>query len=305
MGWADLLAKEADTVTVPWTGGRRIYADWRTFSVDGRLPKEFGWHRFLVGGGRTAEWQSSAEPDFNLIDKYPRITGYLVGNRLIHDEVYAYPDPNSFATLTLQLHLAEPVERFARAAAIRYEEQNYIYIQPEFPLGPEAEVTEAYQDRLDSIDHIKNVTPALNLAFRFETLQRRLAEEREAERERQRLEEERKQQLRKMIGTGAGRRALAKEDFGAAARAALAASGAELLDWRPAPNKKEMIVQFRFERQRFECVVNANTLRITDAGICLDDHRGTKGDTFFTLESLPPVIAEAIKRHKLVVWRHV
>ena len=45
--------------------------------------------------------------------------------------------------------------------------------------------------------------------------------------------------------------------------------------------------------------------RLLDAGVCLDNHRGTKGDTFFTLESLPAVIGEAIRGNKLVVWRHV
>jgi hypothetical protein len=46
-------------------------------------------------------------------------------------------------------------------------------------------------------------------------------------------------------------------------------------------------------------------MHIVDAGICLDDHRGTKGDTRFTLESLPAVVGEAIRGGKLVVWRHV
>jgi hypothetical protein len=52
-------------------------------------------------------------------------------------------------------------------------------------------------------------------------------------------------------------------------------------------------------------VVHKNTLWVIDAGVCLDDHRGTKGDTLFSLEALPGVIAEAMDRHKLVVWRHV
>jgi hypothetical protein len=37
----------------------------------------------------------------------------------------------------------------------------------------------------------------------------------------------------------------------------------------------------------------------------LTDHRtGEKGDTLFTLESLPAVVRQAIKEHKLVVYRH-
>jgi hypothetical protein len=46
-------------------------------------------------------------------------------------------------------------------------------------------------------------------------------------------------------------------------------------------------------------------LRIVDSGICLIDHdTGERGDTLFTLESLPAVIKEAIDDGKLVIFRH-
>ena len=48
-----------------------------------------------------------------------------------------------------------------------------------------------------------------------------------------------------------------------------------------------------------------DTLRIVDAGICLEDHAtGEKGDTYFTLESPPGVVRQAIREGQLVVWRH-
>ncbi|MEQ1501229.1 MAG: hypothetical protein ABMB14_03320 [Myxococcota bacterium] len=107
-----------------------------------------------------------------------------------------------------------------------------------------------------------------------------------------------------MIGSGEGRRELAADDFEAAARAALALSGAELLDHHPGYERGEQIVLFRFRGRRFECVADA-ALRIVDSGICLTDHHtGEKGDTRFTLESLPGVIGEAIDNDVLVVFRH-
>jgi hypothetical protein len=67
-----------------------------------------------------------------------------------------------------------------------------------------------------------------------------------------------------------------------------------------------MVVRFRLLGRRFECTCDERTLRILDAGICLVDHAtGERGDTRFTLESLPAVILEADRDDKLVVFRHV
>ncbi len=88
--------------------------------------------------------------------------------------------------------------------------------------------------------------------------------------------------------------------------AALAATDSELLDFRPDYSAGQLIVQFRFRRRRFECVVNAQTLQIVDAGVCLtDESTGEKGDTRFTLESLPVVIGSAMDQGVLHVFRHV
>jgi hypothetical protein len=51
-------------------------------------------------------------------------------------------------------------------------------------------------------------------------------------------------------------------------------------------------------------VVHTETLRIIDSGICLIDHAtDERGDTYFTLESLPAVIAQAIREGHLVIFR--
>jgi hypothetical protein len=67
-----------------------------------------------------------------------------------------------------------------------------------------------------------------------------------------------------------------------------------------------VVVRFRLDHRAFECTCEERTLRIIDAGICLVDHAtNEKGDTYFTLESLPGVIGEANREGKLVVFRHV
>jgi len=309
MGWADLLSTK-EGISVPWTGGRHIQATGRTFKIKGRLPREFGWHLFSINGGRVATYAGDTLVDFDLISKYPRITGYLIGNRLIPDNFSRVPeDASNIIPHSIEVFLVDQsLEKFTRASVINYEQDKHVFVQQEFPLGPEVSVLEAYEDSLDSLQSIPNVIPALDLAFRFESRQRELAEQRALELQRQREEEERQRALterrdalRQQVGSPEGRRELAQVDFPAAARAALAVTGAELISERQAHSAGERIVRFRFMRQRFECICNATTLRITDSGICLS---GLSNDQMFTLESLPAVISEAIDRGLLHVYRH-
>jgi hypothetical protein len=213
------------------------------------------------------------------------------------------------------VHLIERgLDRFVRVVAGRtFEGGPLIYEAQEFPLGPEDAVLAAFQDKKPTVDAIPGVAPALDTAFRFETwrraetdrIRREEAELRERE-ERERAEAERRAQIREQLGDALGRRELAKFDFQAAATAALEVGGAEYLDHRESYNKGEMVVKFRLDHRRFECVCSAETLRIIDSGICLtDEATGIKGDTRFTLESLPPVIRQAQREGVLVVYRHV
>lgn len=313
MGWADFLTPEGgDEQVLPWTGGRTVTDGQRTWRIQGRRPDEHGWYTFRTSGGRKASLVGPADINLEFEDGRPLIKGYLVGERLIPDDARVDPNPDKLVEQTEPVYIVEPgLDRFTRATAVRVGE-DLIYLRMEFPDGPEAEALAAYQDRKDSIGGISGVSPALDLAFRWISHQRVQAEIRRVEMERLRVEEEarlaveeRRQQAMKDIGTGLGRRKVAEHDFDTAAKAALALSGAELLDTRPSYSKANMVVQYRFRGRRLECEVDRKTLRIVDAGVCLDDHRGEKGDTYFTLESLPGVIKQAMDEHKLVVWRHV
>lgn len=300
VSWRDLLAPASDVRVVPWTGGRRVSDRDRAWAVEGRLPQEHGWHAFRVDAGRRATWDGPGEPVAGWEDGREQLRGYLVGNRLIPDGAAVEPDAERLAVQTVAVHLAERgLERFSRALVARDPGAPWVWVRAEFPLGPEAEVDAAFVGRRATLDGVRDVPPALDLAFRFTSRERWLAEERRAAAERRRREEE-------LLGTAEGRRELAATDFDAAARSALRGSGAELLDVRDAHGRHEKVVQFRFLGRRFECVVDRRTLRIVDAGICLNDYEsGTKGDARFTLESLPGVIDEAIRADVLVVFRHV
>lgn len=316
MSWKDLLGTQEYKV-LPWKGGDKVHTASRTWRIAGRRPPEFGWYKFDVGAGQSARLVGPATQDPDYQTGHQTLRGFLVGDRFIPDGSKVVPDPANLIDQTKYVHCVEPgLDRFQRVSVVQDRVGDLIFNRLEWPEGPESEVLAAYQDRKDTIHEIKGVTPGLDLAFRWVTYQRRVAEERAAEAERlareevarlERLEREaeaaeRARELGRQMGTAEGRRALAQHDFRAAAAAALRLSGSELLDVIQTHNRDEVRVQYRFRERRLECIVHRATLRIVDAGVCLDDHRGTKGDTRFTLESLPGVIGEAIDQRRLVVW---
>jgi hypothetical protein len=311
MGWKDLLQTANETLVSPWVGGRSLRQGTRTWAIQGDLPREFGWYSFTLHH-REARFSSSVGVSPEALHHVQ--TGYLVGDRLVPEGVRVDPDPKGIAACSERVFLIEPgLDRFVRISAGRmFEGGPLIFRQQEMPLGPESMVLGAYLDKSPSIDDIPGVAPALDAAFRMELWRKVEAERRRAELERKRREEEekrqkeeRRRQLVEKLGDASGRREMARVDFEEAARAALAVGGAELLDVRPSYQRGEHIVRYRFERRRFECVCDRD-LRIVDAGVCLtNEETGEKGDTFFTLESLPSVLREADREGRLVIFRHV
>ena len=315
--WEKLLQGDDETIILPWVGGRELRSKDRVWSLVGKLPQEHGWQTFKLTG-RKATWASISEPQPEVLRQ--KVRGYLVGDRLIPDGIRVDPEPSRIHLYGERIHLVEPgLERFARVVAGRaYQNGPLVYESLEMPLGAEDDVLRAFEDQKTSVNDIKGVSPALDAAFRLEIWQRDEAEKRRVELERLRREEEEKRQVaerrRKLVeqlGDAAGRREMARVDFKEAARASLAVGGAVYLDHRVAHRRGEFIVKFRHLGRRFECVCDER-LRIIDAGICLTAHydddsfeEGTKGDTFFTLESLPGVISQADREGKLVVFRHV
>lgn len=61
----------------------------------------------------------------------------------------------------------------------------------------------------------------------------------------------------------------------------------------------QMEVHYWFMDETFTTIIDATTLQVLDAGICLDGE-----DQLVTLESLPGVIREAIQNGELVITRH-
>ena len=79
---------------------------------------------------------------------------------------------------------------------------------------------------------------------------------------------------------------------------ALESAGARLLDTRRLGSER-LEVTFGYMDERFISIVEADTLQVVDAGICL-----AGADREVNLESLPSVIREAIRNDVLVITRH-
>ncbi|WP_368738482.1 hypothetical protein [Corallococcus exiguus] len=91
----------------------------------------------------------------------------------------------------------------------------------------------------------------------------------------------------------------AESDVGARVERALDKAGARLLDHRRLGDGLLEVV-YTFMGERFVTVVEATTLRVRDAGVCL-----AGADNRVTMESLPSVLKEAIDTDALVITRHV
>src|SRR5690606_11944143 len=114
MGWADLLQKH-ETVVAPWLGGRSIVSGLRRWTIDGPLPPEHGWYSFQITGGRRAKTGAPAMADPELFAKGERVAGYLIGNRLLADDVALELDSGRIIEHSQVVYLLEPgLDRFAR-----------------------------------------------------------------------------------------------------------------------------------------------------------------------------------------------
>ena len=307
MGWRDLLQTGHEIIVSPWVGGRSLRTCTRSWTIEGTLPSEYGWHSFRASA-RKASWLAASD-EASVVAPRSIVRGYLVGDRLIEDEVRVDPVPAKLSRQSERVYFVEDgLDRFVRISAGRvYEGGPLVYQGQDLPLGPEDDVLAAFLDRAKTVSSIANVPPALDAAFRVESWHRTQTERLRREEQERHEREERKRRMVERLGDATSRRQLARRDFAEAARAALAVGEAEYLDHRRGNRgASEVAIRFRLGGRRFECTCHEHSLAIIDAGICLTDERtGERGDGWLTLESLPGVIRQAEREDVLVVFRHV
>ena len=300
---------------LPWFGEAELLAPDRRLRLAAR-PTQPGWWRFAIEG-RTATPLGPAEPEG--LEALPRARGHLVGAghelRLVGDDAHA---------ARVWFAPADEPPPLAPCTARRWPGGQLLFEQLDFEGEPEEAARRALEEGR-GLQGVKGVPASLRAAFAYALAAARaqarrvtvdplelraraahLAEGGPAavDQELARIEAERRRwRAAGAAAVTAVERALdprAPQGRGPAeerAATALRAAGAELLRLRRLAGEQLEVV-YRFLDTRFVSVVDARTLQVIDAGVCLSDQ-----DDLVTLESLPGVIREGAETGQLVILR--
>ena len=320
MDFRRFLARSEELV-LPFLGGGTVSTGERRLTVEGPRPSP-GWVRFRVEGRRATALGAADAPD---LEGLPSRTGHFV-------EGYLASSDGTFQRLHL-LPEDEPLV-FSPIRARLWHDGALLFSESIF----ESDVEEATRRCLEegrAISGEKGVVPSLRAAFAIalgvkaarrlgvdvapaelgskvreiatgglpeaEAEVRRIAQRRD-DALRARSDETRNEALESVARHAAARaaarpaRATLEDAEERAERALVAATGMLLSSRRLAGNRLE--VRYELFGERFVTVVDALTLNVDDAGVCLDG-----SDSELTLESLPSVIREAIDTGVLVITR--
>lgn len=335
MDYRKFLGKE-ESLVLPYLGGSSVDAPGRRLRVARvQAPLEPGWWRFRVKG-RDAAPAEKAEPQG--LEALPGVRGHLALGRLVHDRAVAEPvhclpeeEPPLLAPCRARRwHSGELVfdqiefEGEAEEAARHALEENGTLAQVK---GIPASLRAAFgyavmaaasgalgipaspiEVRAHILDVAERGRPAAEAILRRldeerdgyrrarEALERAAEAQRTVEQAQRAAERERARIRHELRRAGPGRGAT-ESNADARAEAALEGSGARLLGTRSLGGGN-LEVTFRFMGERFISVVQAITMQVQDAGICL-----AGADREVTLDSLPAVIREAIDGGRLVITR--
>ncbi len=328
MDYRKFLGK-VESEVLPYFGGTSVDAASRRLRVS--TPPAPGWWRFDVQG-RTATAREPAEPEG--LDGLPLVRGHLWGSRLVREgavaeQVQLLPEeePPRFSPVrarrwhdgTLVFEGLEFEGEAEGTARLMLEEKRTLVEVKAVPASLRAAFGYAVLEGASGALGIR-FSPAevrgqvLSVAEggrpAAEERLRKLAAEREAhvrelETRLRAVEEQRRREaeevrLRAELARLRSRPRPPERQAQGVARVerALESAGARLLGTRRLGNER-LEVTFGFMGERFISIVEADTLQVVDAGICL-----AGSDRQVTLESLPSVIREAIEDDVLVITRH-
>jgi len=305
--------QQSEEMVLPYIGGPFVDAPDRRLRASGATAP--GWWRFEVSG-RTAKAVEPADPpDLNDL---PAVRGYWVAGYLVGERAVAY---------RLALGPEAHPMRFAPVIARRWPGGALLFDTEDFETGVEDQVRAIFEQGTEhgangSLTAISGVPAALRAAFGYAVMLRvatalsvpvRPVQLRwhigelvamgdaaalrilTAAQERRAAEPDPVEQWRAQRVDARLRPASSREWQLDRAEAALRGAGAVLRDSRWLSGDL-LEVRYDFMDDRFVTVVDGESLRVVDAGICLAGH-----DRQVTLESLPGVIAEAVRTFQLEI----
>lgn len=272
MNYRHFLQDHPRELRLPYAGGLKVRDATRTWRLRYEIPP--GWYRFRESG-RFLEVHEVIESELHSW-RLPAARGYLAQGRFVTDEA---------VTGIFGFTANEDSPRYTPILARRWFDGRLWFEMPDFEGEAESDVRESYEEDRP-IRGIKGVAPGLAHAFLLDQTAREMARAAERRKLEQADARHRAAELVRWESSVDGRIALA-----------LSHSGAELLDWRRSGGNRAT-VRYRLASQRFECVIDSDSLQILDAGICLDGE-----DASLNLSSLPSAVREAIDTGQLHVWR--
>jgi hypothetical protein len=319
--WRKFLGKK-ERVVAAWFGGARVRIRDREVRL-ADTPASPGFWAFEVEG-RNAKVIERVDPDFTGLAK---VRGIIVG-----DVLFAAGVPPE----RVQLLPDDEPAMFASCTCFRWHDGTLVFGELDFEGEAEGAARTAFDERR-SLEWEKGIPANLRGAFAWATM-RRVSRERdipcsarEAWPHASEIAEggdaaasellDRLDQLRHgrriVVAGGAAIRVGAVLERAARTRGeatlanaeerayeAIAAAGGRVSSVRHLARGEQLEVDFQFAGERFITLVQALTLQVIDAGICLVDHLdGHAGDEELTLESLPAAIREAMDLGVLVITR--
>ncbi len=304
------------TLVLPYMGGTSVVAKERRVRVT--PPLEEGWWSFDIEGRQATARERVDAPELSHL---PRVRGHFV-------EGWLFPSGARAERLALLTEMEPP--QLSPCSARRWYGGELLFEALEFEQEAEEGARQALEESC-SIETLKGVPASLRAAFGFALLRKvsrdvgtpvspcevmsRLREVADAGvplaqallaqlAERRQMEAHRlatwrgERAVRVDPQSRQARRARRRQSAEQRAAAALEHVEAELLSSRHLEDG-QLEVTFRFMGERFISVVEASTLRIVDAGICLSG-----ADRVVNLDSLPAVIREGIDSGELYITRH-
>lgn len=293
--------------TLPYFGGPFVAAEDRRLRL--AEPVEPGFWRFEISG-RTARAVRPAEPPD--LSHLRAVRGHFTAGYVVHHAGRAE---------RLALRPAAQPARFAPVVGRRWPSGPLLLDVLDFEGETEEAARQAYEERRPLGD-LKGAPASLRAAYGYAVVIRAAGEldlavapaevrtrvgeiaaegDPAAERVLRELAAERARRQAEALASPrrpAPRPARQRADPAERAATALHAAGASLLDLRILDGGL-MEVRYAFAGERFVSVVQAATLQVIDAGICLAGH-----DWELTLESLPSAIREAMDGGELYVTSH-